>query len=224
MLAVEVRQRALEIDSGKAAVAAADDGVRAAVEAQRVVSERYRAGVITQIEVLDAEFALLQAAARSDTRAGRRAAGRSASCEGDGAMTRGGSRGTPSVQVRHLSRRFGSFVAVNDVSFDVRAGEIFGFLGSNGAGKSTTIRMLCGLLRPTSGTAIVGGLDVSRDPEGVKRANRLHVSALLALRAADRRSEHRVLRRHLRPDGRAARGAPRRSCSTWPACAGGRAR
>ena len=56
-----------------------------------------------------------------------------------------------------------------DISFDVRAGEIFGFLGSNGAGKSTTIRMLCGLLRPTSGTAIVGGIDVNADPEGVKR-------------------------------------------------------
>jgi ABC-2 type transport system ATP-binding protein len=73
------------------------------------------------------------------------------------------------IEVRNLTRRFGSFVAVNDVSFDVREGEIFGFLGSNGAGKSTTIRMLCGLLRPTSGTAVVGGLDVNRDPEGVKR-------------------------------------------------------
>jgi ABC-2 type transport system ATP-binding protein len=73
------------------------------------------------------------------------------------------------IEVRHLSRRFGTFVAVNDVSFDVRAGEIFGFLGSNGAGKSTTIRMLCGLLRPSSGTAIVGGIDVNQDPEGVKR-------------------------------------------------------
>jgi len=73
------------------------------------------------------------------------------------------------IEVRHLSRRFGDFVAVNDVSFDVRAGEIFGFLGSNGAGKSTTIRMLCGLLRPSSGTAIVGGVDVTKDPEGVKR-------------------------------------------------------
>jgi ABC-2 type transport system ATP-binding protein len=73
------------------------------------------------------------------------------------------------IEVRHLSRRFGSFVAVNDVSFDVRAGEVFGFLGSNGAGKSTTIRMLCGLLRPSSGTAIVGGVDVNQDPEGVKR-------------------------------------------------------
>jgi ABC-2 type transport system ATP-binding protein len=73
------------------------------------------------------------------------------------------------IEVRGLTRRFGAFVAVNDVSFDVRAGEIFGFLGSNGAGKSTTIRMLCGLLRPTSGTAMVGGIDVGTDPEAVKR-------------------------------------------------------
>ena len=72
------------------------------------------------------------------------------------------------ISVEHLSRRFGDFVAVDDVSFDVRQGEIFGFLGANGAGKSTTIRMLCGLLRPTSGTATVGGIDVSKDPEAVK--------------------------------------------------------
>jgi ABC-2 type transport system ATP-binding protein len=72
------------------------------------------------------------------------------------------------VEVRGLSRRFGQFVAVDDVSFEIGVGEVFGFLGSNGAGKSTTIRMLCGLLRPTSGTAIVGGVDVGRDPEKVK--------------------------------------------------------
>ena len=73
------------------------------------------------------------------------------------------------IEVRGLTRRFGTFTAVNDVSFEVSPGEIFGFLGSNGAGKSTTIRMLCGLLQPTSGTAIVGGIDVGRDPEAVKR-------------------------------------------------------
>ena len=73
------------------------------------------------------------------------------------------------IEVRGLTRRFGAFVAVNDLTFDVRQGEIFGFLGSNGAGKSTTIRMLCGLLRPTSGTARVGGIDVGRDPEAVKQ-------------------------------------------------------
>ncbi len=73
------------------------------------------------------------------------------------------------IEVRRLSRRFGAFKAVDDLSFDVRRGEIFGFLGSNGAGKSTTIRMLCGLLKPTAGTAIVGGVDVARDPETVKQ-------------------------------------------------------
>jgi ABC-2 type transport system ATP-binding protein len=73
------------------------------------------------------------------------------------------------IEVRQLTRRFGAFVAVDNLTFDVRRGEIFGFLGSNGAGKSTTIRMLCGLLRPTSGTATVGGHDVGRDPEGVKQ-------------------------------------------------------
>jgi ABC-2 type transport system ATP-binding protein len=73
------------------------------------------------------------------------------------------------IEVHTLTRRFGAFTAVDRLSFDVRPGEIFGFLGANGAGKSTTIRMLCGLLRPTSGTAVVGGIDVSKDPEGVKR-------------------------------------------------------
>ena len=73
------------------------------------------------------------------------------------------------ITVTNLTRTFGDFVAVDRVSFDVRKGEVFGFLGSNGAGKSTTIRMLCGLLKPTSGTASVGGVDVGSDPEGVKR-------------------------------------------------------
>jgi ABC-2 type transport system ATP-binding protein len=75
----------------------------------------------------------------------------------------------PAIDARGLTRRFGDFVAVDTVTFDVRQGEIFGFLGSNGAGKSTTIRLLCGLLRPTSGTALVDGIDVARDPEGVKQ-------------------------------------------------------
>jgi len=76
---------------------------------------------------------------------------------------------TSAIVVNNLTRRFGDFVAVDRLTFDVQQGEIFGFLGSNGAGKSTTIRMLCGLLTPTSGTATVGGVDVGRDPEGVKR-------------------------------------------------------
>jgi ABC-2 type transport system ATP-binding protein len=73
------------------------------------------------------------------------------------------------IVVSNLTRTFGDFVAVDHVSFDVPRGEIFGFLGSNGAGKSTTIRMLCGLLKPTSGSAMVDGIDVGRDPEAVKR-------------------------------------------------------
>ena len=67
-----------------------------------------------------------------------------------------------------LTKKFGSFLAVDHVSFKVRKGEVFGFLGPNGAGKSTTIRMLCGLLMPTSGTASVGGFDIARSPEEVK--------------------------------------------------------
>ena len=73
------------------------------------------------------------------------------------------------ISADRLSRAFGRFRAVDDVSFDVRRGEVFGFLGANGAGKSTTIRMLCGLLAPTSGRATIDGVDVGRDPEGVKR-------------------------------------------------------
>lgn len=72
------------------------------------------------------------------------------------------------VETRDLTRKFGDFVAVDHVTLSVHAGEVFGFLGSNGAGKSTTIRMLCGLLRPTSGEARVGGFDVYREPERIK--------------------------------------------------------
>ena len=74
-----------------------------------------------------------------------------------------------SVTIEHLGKRFGSFVAVDDLSLEVRKGEIFGFLGPNGAGKSTVIRMLCGLLRPTSGRALVAGYDVTRTPESVRQ-------------------------------------------------------
>jgi ABC-2 type transport system ATP-binding protein len=74
------------------------------------------------------------------------------------------------IEVKSLTKRFGDFTAVDAVSFEVDRGRIFGFLGANGAGKSTTIRMLCGLLDPTSGTAEVGGFDIRREPERVKRA------------------------------------------------------
>jgi ABC-2 type transport system ATP-binding protein len=75
-----------------------------------------------------------------------------------------------SIEVRNLTKRFGSFTAVDEVSFAVKRGEIFGFLGANGAGKTTTIKMLCGLLQSTSGTATVGGHDINRAAERVKRA------------------------------------------------------
>lgn len=73
------------------------------------------------------------------------------------------------VEARNLTKRFGQFVAVDDLTLEVEEGEVFGFLGSNGAGKSTAIRMLCGLLAPSSGSARVSGIDVVRDPELVKR-------------------------------------------------------
>ncbi len=73
------------------------------------------------------------------------------------------------VEARELSKRFGAFTAVDRVSFTVDRGEIFGFLGSNGAGKTTVIRILCGLLAPSSGSAQVLGIDVAADPETVKR-------------------------------------------------------
>ncbi|MBI4331538.1 MAG: ABC transporter ATP-binding protein [Chloroflexi bacterium] len=79
-----------------------------------------------------------------------------------------GDRAAPAVQVSDLTRKFGSFIAVDRVSFEVRRGEIFGFLGPNGAGKSTTIRMLCGILAPTSGSGWVLGLDIARDVEKLK--------------------------------------------------------
>jgi ABC-2 type transport system ATP-binding protein len=72
------------------------------------------------------------------------------------------------VVAKDLEKRFGSFVAVNRISFEVGKGEIFGFLGPNGAGKSTTIRMLCGILRPSSGMGTVAGFDVLTEPEKIK--------------------------------------------------------
>lgn len=74
-----------------------------------------------------------------------------------------------SVVVENLSKRFGSFVAVDQLNLHIPRGEVFGFLGPNGAGKSTTIRMLCGLLKPTSGRASVAGFDVGSQPESVRQ-------------------------------------------------------
>ncbi|AFD00786.1 daunorubicin resistance ABC transporter ATP-binding subunit [Methanocella conradii HZ254] len=72
------------------------------------------------------------------------------------------------IEVRGLTKKFGDFVAVDNVSFDVNEKEIFGFLGPNGAGKSTTIRMLCTLARPTAGEAKVAGYDLLKEPDKVR--------------------------------------------------------
>lgn len=72
------------------------------------------------------------------------------------------------VEARDLTRRFGSVLAVDHVSLDIERAHIYGFLGPNGSGKSTTIRMFCGLLRPTSGTVRVLGRDITREPEAVR--------------------------------------------------------
>jgi ABC-2 type transport system ATP-binding protein len=73
------------------------------------------------------------------------------------------------IVVRDLTRKFGGFTAVDRITFDVRAGEVFGFLGANGAGKTTAIRMLTGLLAPSSGEAAIAGHDVYREAEQIKR-------------------------------------------------------
>jgi ABC-2 type transport system ATP-binding protein len=78
--------------------------------------------------------------------------------------------GAPAIEVRGLTRRFGAFTAVDGISFDVAAGEVFGFLGANGAGKTTAIRMLIGLLAPSGGSARVAGFDVATQAEQVKRS------------------------------------------------------
>jgi len=74
------------------------------------------------------------------------------------------------IAVQNLTKRFGSFTAVDDISFEVDKGEIFGFLGANGAGKTTAMRMLCGLSFPTSGHAQVAGFDLSRESEKIKQS------------------------------------------------------
>jgi ABC-2 type transport system ATP-binding protein len=74
-----------------------------------------------------------------------------------------------SIEVDRLTKKFGTFTAVETLSFSVGKGEIFGFLGPNGAGKSTTIRMLCGIFRQTSGTALVGGYRIEEETEKIKK-------------------------------------------------------
>lgn len=74
------------------------------------------------------------------------------------------------IDVQDLVRNFGKLVAVDRINFQINYGEIFGFLGANGSGKTTTIRMLCGILAPTAGDAIVAGFDISKHAESIKRS------------------------------------------------------
>ena len=73
------------------------------------------------------------------------------------------------IHIRNLTKKFGDFTAVDHISFDVRRGEIFGFLGANGAGKTTAMRILCGLSRPTEGEGTVAGYDICSEQEKIKR-------------------------------------------------------
>src|SRR5882724_8939006 len=73
------------------------------------------------------------------------------------------------IKTEKLTKRFGDFIAVNDITFEVFKGEIFGFLGANGAGKTTAMRMLCGLSIPTSGKANIAGFDVYKKTEEIKK-------------------------------------------------------
>ena len=142
-----------------------------------------------------------------------------------------GSAGEIVLSAEHLTKRFGSREAVADVSFDVRAGEVFGFLGPNGAGKTTTIRMLVGLARPDRGRVRIRGLDLARDfekamghvgciveaPDLYKyltgRENLLHFSRMLPAGAARADPGARA------PRGALASGWTTRSRPTRSACA-----
>ena len=73
------------------------------------------------------------------------------------------------IQTNKLTKRFGDFIAANEITFDVAAGEIFGFLGANGAGKTTAMRMLCGLSTPSSGAATIAGYDIYKQAEQIKK-------------------------------------------------------
>lgn len=73
------------------------------------------------------------------------------------------------ISIKNLTKKFGTFTAVDDISFDIPRGKIFGFLGPNGSGKSTTIRMICGVIRPTSGEGKVLGYDLVKESEDIKQ-------------------------------------------------------
>ena len=101
------------------------------------------------------------------------------------------------IRTEKLTKRFGDFIAANELSFEVYAGEIFGFLGANGAGKTTAMRMLSGLSLPSSGKATVAGFDIYNETERIKKKYRIHEPEVLALRRPDHYGEYPVLCGHL---------------------------
>ena len=113
---------------------------------------------------------------------------------------------TAVIDVHGLTKRFGDKHVVDDLSLQVERGEIFGFLGPNGSGKTTTIRMLCGLLTPDAGSGTCLGYDIRREAERDQAPGRLHDAAVLVLRRPDDPREPRLHRAHVRDaDRRAAR-------------------
>lgn len=106
------------------------------------------------------------------------------------------------IRTEKLTKRFGSFTAVDGISFSVAPGEIFGFLGANGAGKTTAMRMLCGLSKPTSGKGLVAGYDIARESEQVKRNIGYMKPEILALRRPEGVGEYPSVRRYLRHENR----------------------
>ena len=111
------------------------------------------------------------------------------------------------IAARDLTRRFGDFTAVDHVSFTIERGEIFGFVGSNGCGKTTTMKMLTGLLPASEGEALLFGQPLDASDMQCAQARRLHVAVVLALYRADRAAEPRPARAPVPP---AAATRPRR--------------
>ena len=106
------------------------------------------------------------------------------------------------IEVENLTKRFGSFTAVDNISFSVEKGEIFGFLGANGAGKTTAMRMLCGLLVPTSGKGVVAGYDIQHQSEKVKASIGYMSQKFCPVRRLKGMGEHQALCGDIRSSGK----------------------